>query len=165
MKLRNLVAFKTFHLLLFPMDIWFVSLNPPEIFHSHATTMATITRLVHRRTLKKLVSSKESPSSRSLPKDMAAATRCMALETCLIDDGLHRGPLFPCPLPHHGVGSLKCGMKTPSKGLNNFPMAGNAKTLHLCGSCPFPFMSHLLSACFIIPSMTFHTTKLSVCGL
>jgi hypothetical protein len=26
-------------------------------------------------------------------------------------------------------------------------------------------MSHLLSACFIIPSMTFHTTKLSVCGL
>lgn len=61
MELRNLVAFKTFHLLLFPMDIWFVSLNPPEIFHSHATTMATITRLVHRRTLKKLVSSKESP--------------------------------------------------------------------------------------------------------
>ena len=165
MELRNLVAFKTFHLLLFPMDIWFVSLNSSEIFHSHATTMATITRLVHRRTLKKLVSSKESPSSRSLPKDMAAPTRGMTLETCLIDDGFDRRPSIPGSLAHHGVGSPKCGMKTPSKGLNNFPMAGNAKTLHLCGSCPFPFMGHLPSACFIIPSMTFHTTKLSVCGL
>ena len=165
MELRNLVAFKTFHLLLFPMDIWFVSLNPAKIFHPHTTTMTSIARLVHRRTLKKLVSSKESPSSRSLPKDMAAPTRGMTLETGLIDDGFDGRPSIPGSLAHHGVGSPKCGVETRSKGLKNFLMAGSAKALHLCGRCPFPFMSHLLSACFMIPTMTFHTAEFSVCGL
>jgi len=165
MKLCNHVAFKTFHLILFPMDIRLISLHSPKIFHSHPATMTAVARLVHRRTLKKLVPFKETPSSRSLPKDMAAPTRRMALETGLIDDGFDRRPPITCSPAHHGVGAPECGMETGSKGLKNFRMAGSAKALHLCGSCPFPFMSCLLSACFIIPAMAFHTAEFSVCGL
>jgi hypothetical protein len=159
------VAFKTFHLILFPMDIRFVSLHPSKIFHPHTTPMTSIARLTHRRSLKKLVPSKETPSSRSLPKDMAAPTGRMTLETGLIDGGFDRRPSLPRSLAHHGVGSPKCRMQTRSKGLENFLMAGTAKALHPCGSCSFLFMSHLLSACFIIPTMTFHTAKFSVSGL
>jgi len=89
----------------------------------------------------------------------------MTLETGLIDDGFDRRPSITRSLAHHGVGSPKCGVETRSKSLKNFRMAGSAKALHLCGSCPFPFVSRLLSACFIIPTMTFHTTQFSVCGL
>jgi len=109
--------------------------------------------------------SKETPSPRSLPKDMATPTRRMALETGLIDDGFDRRPPITCSPAHHGVGAPKRGVETGSKGLKNFRMAGSAKALHLCGSCPFPFVSRLLSAGFIIPTMTFHTTEFSVCGL
>jgi hypothetical protein len=165
MKLCDPVAFKTFHLTLFPMDIWFISLHPSKIFHPHTTPMTSIARLTHRRTLREPMPSKETPSSRSLPKDMAAPARRMTLETGLIDGGFDRRPSIPCSLAHHGVGSPKCGMQTRSKGLKNLLMAGSAKALPLCGSCPFPFMSHLLSACLIIPTMTFHTTQFSVSGL
>ena len=165
MKLCNHVAFKTFHLILFPMDIRFISLHPSKIFHPHTTPMTSVARLTHRRTLEKLMPSKETPSSRSLPKDMAAPTRGMTLETGLIDDGFDGRPPIPGSPAHHGVGSPKCVVETRSKGLKNFRMAGSAKALHLCGSCPFPFVSRLLSAGFMIPTMTFHTTEFSVCGL
>ena len=165
MKLCDYVAFKTFHLILFPVDIRFISLHPSKIFHPHTTPMTSITRLTHRRTFEKLMPSKETPSSRSLPKDMASPARGMTLETGLIDDGFDRRPSIPCSLAHHGVGSPKCGVETRSKGLKILLMAGGTKALRLCGSCPFPFMSRLLSAGFIIPAVTFHAAKLSVCGL
>lgn len=165
MKLCNPVAFKTFHLILFPVDIRLIPLYPTKIFHTHTASVTAVARLVYWWTLKKLVSSKKAASSRSLPEDMAASTRCMTFETCFIDDGFDRRPLFAGPLVHYGIGSPKCGMKTCPKGLNNFLMTGNAKTLHLCGSCPFSLMSHLFITCLIIPSMTFHTTKLPVRGL
>src|SRR4030043_1213732 len=102
MKLCNHVAFKTFHLILFPMDIRFISLHPSKIFHPHTTPMTSITCLSHRRPLKKLMPSKEPPSSRSFPKDMAAPTRRMKLETGLIDDGFDRWPPIPRSLAPHG---------------------------------------------------------------
>lgn len=68
MKLFDRVAIKAFHLPFFPVDINLISLNSSEIFHSHPTTMTAIARLVHRRAFKKLVSSKETTSSRSLPE-------------------------------------------------------------------------------------------------
>ena len=165
MKLCNHVAFKTFHLIFFPMNIRLISLHPSKIFHPHTTPVTSITCLSHRWPLKKLMAPEETPSSRSLPKDMAAPTRRMTLEAGLIDDGFDRRPSITRSSAHHGVGSPKCGVETRSKGLKNFLVAGGAKALHLCGSCPFLFVSCLLSACFIIPAMTFHTAKLSVCGL
>lgn len=165
MKLCNHVAFKTFHLIFFPMNIRFISLHPSKIFHPHTTPMTSIARLTHRRTLEKLMPTKQTSSSRSLPKDMAAPTRRMTLEAGLIDDGFDRRPSITRSPGHYGVSSPKGGVETRSKGPKNFLMAGSAKALHLCGSCPFPFMSHLLSACFIIPTMTFHTTEFSVSGL
>lgn len=165
MKLCNHVAFKTFHLVLFPVDIRFISLRPSKIFHPHPASMTSIARLIDRGSLKKLVLPKETPSSRSLPEDMAAPARRMTLETGLIDYGFDRRPSIPCSLAHHGVGSPKRGVKTRSKGLKNFLVAGSAKALRLCGSFPLPLMSPLFSACLLVPTMTFHTTKFSVCGL
>jgi hypothetical protein len=165
MELRDGMTFHAFHLMFFPVDIRLISPNSPKIFHAHTSAMAAITRLVHRRTFKKLVSSKETTSSRSLPEDMATPTRCMTLKARLINSRFHGCPFLACPLAHHCISPPKCGMKTCPKGLNNFLMTGNAKTLHLCGSCPFSLMSHLFITCLIIPSMTFHTTKLPVRGL
>jgi len=121
--------------------------------------MAAITRLVHRRTFKELMSSKETTSSRSLPEDMAAPTRCMTLETCLIDNRFYGWPLFTCPLAHHSIGSLKCGVKTRSIGLYNLLMAGSAKTYNFLRRRPLPLMCHLLSPFFVISAMTFDATE------
>jgi len=159
------VASKTFHLILLPMDIRFIPLYPSEILHPHTTPMTSITCLSHRWSLKKLVPPKKTPSSRSLPKNMAAPARGMTLETGFIDDGFDRRPSIPCSLAHHGVGSTKCGVETRLKGLKNLLMAGSAKALRLCGSRPFPSVSCLLCACFIIPTVAFHTTQFSMRGL
>jgi hypothetical protein len=159
------VTSKTFHLVLFPMDIRLISLYPSEILHPHTTPMTSITRLSHRGSFKKLVPSKEPPSSRSLPKNMAAPARGMTLETGLIDDGFDGRPSIPCSLDHHGVRSPKCGVKTRSKSLKNLLMAGSAKAVHLSGSWPFPLMSCLLCTCFIVAPMAFHTTQFSMRGL
>jgi hypothetical protein len=159
MEFRYPMAFHTFHLLFFPVDIRIISLNPPKIFHSHPTTMTAIARLVHGRALKKLMSSKETTSSRSFPEDMTPPTGGMTFETCLIDGRFYRWPLFACPLLHDGIGSTECSMKTCTIGLKNLFMAGSAKTLNFRRRRPLSFMGHLLSRISVISAVAMNTAE------
>jgi hypothetical protein len=159
MKLCDHVAFKTFHLILFPMHIRFISLHPSKIFHPHTTTMTSIARLTHRRTFEKLMPSKKTTSSRSLPKDMAAPTRRMTLETGPIDDGFDRRPSVTCSLAHDGVGSPKCGVETRFISLHNPFVAFGTEALSFGGRGLLSFMCHLLSLSFIISAVAMNTAE------
>jgi hypothetical protein len=161
MELFDRVAVKAFHLPFYPVDIRIISLNPPKIFHSHPTTMTAIARLVHGRTLKKLMSSKETTSSRSFPEDMTPPTGGMTFETGLIDGRFYRWPLFACPLLHDGIGSTECSMKTCTIGLKNLFMAGSAKTLNLHGNGRrlLSLMGHLLSRISVISAVAMNTAE------
>jgi hypothetical protein len=161
MKFCDPMAFHAFHLQFFPVDIRLISLNSPEIFHAHTSAMTAIARLVYRRTLKKLVSFKETTFSRSLPEDMAAPTGGMAFKTCFIDGRFHRWPLFTCSLLHDGIGSTECSMKTCTIGLKNLFMAGSAKTLNLHGNGRrlLSLMGHLLSRISVISAVAMNTAE------
>jgi hypothetical protein len=161
MEFRYPMAFHTFHLLFFPVDIRLISLHSSEIFHAHTSAMTSIAWLVNGRTFEELMSSKETTSSRSFPEDMTPPTGGMTFETGLIDGRFYRWPLFACPLLHDGIGSTECSMKTCTIGLKNLFMTGSAKTLNLHGNGRrlLSLMGHLLSRISVISAVAMNTAE------